>query len=434
MSSTTIANQINQIYTNIQLVFEQLMKLVIAKTITPVLGKCPNGESVNIYTYSMVHACLGWTCDNITSFRIKNKTGNNISCGNQNKTIPAQIAYSRTEKQNAIQSGRIPTATQYKNIVKYITARNTLTIVSNGKVSAMGYYCDVTYSDIFSQLNSIGQDIIRETDPKISPNDSAMMSTAQLRRYLFELEQALAILSKNAVIYDSYIEMVQLINSVDNSQITYVIDLIALLSFEPWDCLPKSKRYAFARCLGNDFLETFNSNILIGILLQSDSAELILTSSYIYSLLKMLFVVFGYNKLTPELASSIGCVVRSACDGSTPNRYSQVCPKKGDLALIEIFRDMYPLLNYFIVERIINLQSIAKSVYDNCNGCRPCEKRIIKCCDIPQNYDDLDKIQAYFWRYFDYAYCQYISNQQLKRYTSALSTRVSNKTKYLKSL
>ena len=126
------------------------------------------------------------------------------------------------------------------------------------------------------------------------------MSTAMLRVKLFSLEQDLAgLAATNPPIYNAYIEMVHLLNSLSTVDTIWIINLIGVLSYKPWEALTATEQTRFIDQLGQEFVNKFLCNELVTILLQSNSPQLILTSSYLYSVLKMLFVVFGFNNLEP---------------------------------------------------------------------------------------------------------------------------------------
>ena len=184
-------------------------------------------------------------------------------------------------------------------------------VIAN-KRAAFSYTSDIPYTHAFKQLEGIGKDIIDQTDPSIVGDDSAKMSTSMLRVKLYNLEQNLAELSiDHPNIYDAYIEMLRIINSVPRSKMVWIINLIAALSYQRWDNLSCSQQKIYLDVLGEDFICAFNSNELITILLQGDASEIILTSAYLYPFSKMLFIVFGYSKLVPAITD--GCNQQTSC-------------------------------------------------------------------------------------------------------------------------
>jgi len=331
----TIPDTMRVIAKDIQYTFEELIKLLLRKSLRPILnplgtntkivyntfrgryergfvGSSPD-DNINKYSYIMTHDSIGWSGEILTSFKamakfIKNNTPQRFPAGhtkihNQIKSR-AKVAFSDKEAKQHLMTGRMPGLTQYKNFLTFLTSRSMHKVIAN-KNASFTYTCDVPYTHSFKQLENIGKDIIDQTDPSISGCDSAKMSTSMLRVKLYNLEQNLANLSvDHPNIYDSYIEMLRIINSVPKTKIVWVINLIAALSYQRWDDLPPNQQKSYMETLGENFICAFNSNELITILLQSNTSEIILTSSYLYSLLKMLFIVFGYSKIVPIVSDN----------------------------------------------------------------------------------------------------------------------------------
>lgn len=348
---TTIPDTMRIIAKDVQCTFEELIKLLIRKSLRPALnplgqntkivynvfrsryergfiGSSPE-DNINKYSYIMTNDSIGWTGESITNFKVMAKFMKN--------SIPLRFPQGNTSTHNLLKSksrvpfsdhepkhfiskmpsvsanpqipaglthsgNGVPSSTQYKNFLSLLTSRNMQSVIANKK-AAFAYTSDVPYTHAFKPLESIGKDIIDQTDPSISGCDSAKMSTAMLRVKLYNLEQDLANLSvDHPNIYDQYIDMIRVINSMPRSKLVWIINLIAALSYQSWENLPANQQQSFTNALGEDFICSFNSNELITILLQSNSSEIILTSSYLFSLLKMLFIVFGYSKLVPLIA------------------------------------------------------------------------------------------------------------------------------------
>jgi len=346
---STIPETMKIIANDIQNTFEELMKLLLRKTLPPILnplgpntsviyntylGRYERGfvgsvcdDSINRYNYIMTHDSLGWTDDVMTNFKavakfIKNSIvprfpESNTKLHNSIK-LKSKVPFTDLKK---ISKGKTPNLSkshcaeclspqltssyvQYKNFLSHITTKTMSNIIAN-KYASFLYTSDIPYVSAFKQLESIGKDIIDQTDPSISGADSAKMSTSMLRVKLYNLEMDLADVSvKYPEIYDDFVEMIRLINSVPRKQIAWIINLIAVLSYQSWDDLSESQQQTFINIFGSDFMCAFNSNELITILLQSKASELILTCSYLYSLIKMLFITFGYSKLIPVVADN----------------------------------------------------------------------------------------------------------------------------------
>ena len=332
---STIPDTMRIIARDIQCVFEELIKLLIRKSLRPALnplgantkivynnyrgryergyiGSSPD-DNISKYTYTMTNESLGWTEEVLTNFKvmakfIKNSTvprfpTMNTKNHNQIKS-KSRVAFSDREGKQHIINGRVPSITQYKNFISILSSRTMQNVIANKKAS-FTYTTDVPYTHSFKELETIGRDIIDQTDPSICGEDSAKMSTSMLRVKLYNLEDCLANLSiEHPNIYDAYISMMCIINSVPRNKMVWVINLIAAMTYQRWCDFSPNQKQCYLETLGEDFVAEFNDNELITILLQSDSSELILTCSYLYSLLKMLFIVFGYSKLVPIITDN----------------------------------------------------------------------------------------------------------------------------------
>ena len=457
----TVPEIINNISHDIQHTFEQLMKLVLRKTLHPTLnplgpntrviynpstGKYERGyigyspdDNINKYSYLLTNDCLGWAGDSVTTFKvlakfIKNKNPSRSPQGaayTRNGRLPKNyVAYSGTAKKYALTTGRIlKYPSQYKNFIEYIFAQNMQSIISNRDAS-YAYTCDVPFIDCFEQLENIGQDLLGQIDPIIPESQSVKMSTAALRADLYTINKDLFDMSVNYPdIYYAYLRMVRLINSVDRTVMPWVINLIATLSYQDWSALTVKQQAGFIEHIGQDFINEFISNELITVLLQSDTVQLILTSSYLYSLLKMLFPTFGFTSLTPPVSD---CQKTPSCCLTTTPSCSQtdayicvpsVCsPECAPISeciyrTIDSFVELYPTLT-----EIMGTDTIFP----------PCST--MNCTKIPPNYDCLVTIQQFLWRYNNYSYCIYLDYIGSKKVAIALSTKITYKTKYLQSL
>lgn len=332
---STIPDTMKTISRDIQYTFEELVKLLMRKSLRPVLnplkhndkiiynnfrrkyergfvGSSPD-DNINKYSYIMTNDSIGWTGEILTNFKvmakfIKNNNPIRFPAGNAqtHNTVKSKSRVAYTDKE--LDSNVV--GKTYNNFLTYLTSRSMHSVIANRK-AAFSYTADIPYTHSFKQLESIGQDIIDQTDPCITGEDSAKMSTAMLRVKLYNLEQDLANFSVNyPEIFGAYLQMIRLVNSVHRSKLVWIINLVASLSYQNWDQLTSEQQQIYIDALGQDFMDTFNNNELITILLQSDSAEIILTGSYLYSLLKMLFIVFGYSKLTPVVTDRCGQISR----------------------------------------------------------------------------------------------------------------------------
>ena len=500
---STIPETMKLISRNIQYSFEELIKLLIRKTLRPALnplnpntnivynnyrGRYERGfirssidDNINKYSYIMTHESLGWTEETLVNFKtmakfIKNNLPMRFPAGNAliyNVIKPkSKVAFTSHGTGDA-------TFTPYKKFISVLVSNNINNIIANKQASST-YTTDVPYSSAFKELEMIGQDIIDQTDPCICSSDSAAMSTSMLRAKLHNLELSLAELSVNhPTIYDAYIEMLRIMNSFPRNKIVWVINLVAALTYQRWDCLPVNKQNAYLDALGEEFISIFIDNELITILLQSDTSELILSCSYLYPLLKMLFIAFGYSKLVPcvtdfktnndmnknnfnkHLEKYQGAFSRRGrnkeivCEENTnifpdyqwtenliddngqeiqvvnrniaipPNDYhsdfddSIVEPVDQCIYnYIKLFGDLYPTL----IELMGGIEEF------------PPETIKIACDDIPPTYECLSSLPQYLWRYNDYSYCRYLEHISSKQLGNALNAKINSKLKYLYSI
>lgn len=427
---TTIADKIKIIAKDIQNLSEELIKLTIRKTLRPVLnqinpnnnirynnflGKYERGylgsasdDLVNKYSYVLTRDCIGWNGNNVTNFKILPKFIKN----NYQPSLPTN--YGKIHNAlltNKCKNGKISSInnltssfSNYKNLVNYLTSKNIQNLIS-GKAAYI-YTYDMPYTDSFKQLESIGQDIVNQTDSSISETDASKLSTSALRTKLRNLETNLThLLASNPSIYASYIKMVTLINSISRQNIIWLINLISILSFQNWDKLEDTQKKLYIKMLGENFILEFNANELVTILLQSDNSDLIIRSSYLYSLLKMLYIVFGFSEIKPI---------------TNFNNKKEICEPIDQCIYdyIRLFGDLYP-----------TIVSIIGGTIDF-----PPENYKVNCEEIPQNYDTLTNIPEFLWRFNVFSYCKYVQYIAEKQVTNALQTKINNKVKYLKML
>lgn len=434
--SRTVSDKIKDISVSIDAAFGELAALMLRKSIivssrsvkvfNPYRKKYESGiskDSVSDYTYSMIHESLGWNGDILASFRIKPRGAKNDVIRERSK-----VPFMKSKG----------SCCDYRKLLSNLSATS---LILNNK-ACYEYVTDVSYGDVLKQLQSIGQDIIDQTDASLCPQVVARLSTALLRSKLFDLEQLLSQFSEqDPELFDSYLEMVRLINSVPKTKIYWVINLISSLTYQRFQDIKGSQQSHFIHHLGQDFIDAFNSNSLIIILLQSDHSDLIITVSYLYPLLKMLFIVFGYSNLSPVVIET--CVILPTFDtgknrGSFIKRgdpdyiplhcYGEainvtrcepdVTPiPQADYDYIKLFTDLYPI--------IIGLMGGAE---------RFPEDTPVSLEEIPTNYDYLPTISDYLWRFNDFSFCIYSNRQKCDVISEITSAKVNNKTRYLLSI
>jgi hypothetical protein len=198
----------------------------------------------------------------------------------------------------------------------------------------------------------------------------------------------------------------------------WVIYLIGNLSFITWDQLTPVTQGRFINVLGDDFIDAFLSNELITVLLQAGVGELILTSSYIYSLLKMLYIVFGYNEFIIK-AIMTPCdiyVEKTNCpilDNMPPNAKNNECIYD----FIDIFYDLYPTIS----ELIVGSTDV------------PLECDLVSCATIPPFYFGLESIPQYLWRFSTFSYCAYKSYIASRLKFNSVGLNINNKINYMET-
>lgn len=504
----TIPDTMRTISRDIQNTFEELVKILLRKSLHPTLnplrqntkviyntfrGKYERGfigsspdDNINKYTYTIINESLGWNDEVLVNFKIMAKFIKNSSTplrfpadlANIHNKIKSKskVAFSEKEGKQHAMTGRTLISTQYKNFLTYLTSKSMNNVIAN-KQASFTYTTDIPYTHAFKQLESIGKDIIDQTDPSIFGDDSAKMSTAMLRVKLYNLEQDLANLSvDHPNIYDAYVEMLRIINSVPKIKMVWIIKLIAALSYQRWEDLSENLQKTYLDILGEEFIQSFNSNELITILLQSNSSEVILTSAYLYPLLKMLFIVFGYSKLIPVISEKCGDSqviikerLRKYLDkhrgasfrrGDTHNIYYQepvvyendiyespfnTSVRKSDNNENNITNDIFSTnlcksdalpIDQCIYEFIKLFGDLYPTIIGLMGGTEkfPPESIEISCDDIPPTYDLLTTLPEYLWRYNDFSYCRYLEYVGSKQIVNALNSKINSKARYLHSV
>lgn len=470
----TVTSTIRTISRQTQEVFSELIKLVLRRSIrTPhanPLGtslRPPGGinrladNPVFMYTYSMTHDTLGWTGDSYVNMRVRPRYAKNA---NTSVTRNWRRPTSRSTCSNVITDTPVPlndrccqTGCYVKNspsnqkVCCCAPTRTLVNIITNrDPTPTVAYITELSYIDTFKPLESIGREILDQTATGI--NDR--YSTAPLRNRLSILEDSLASLGEeNPNIYTALITMVLLINSQPRVNMMLVISLIALLSYQDWSDLSEQQQNLYIDRLGQSFIDDFNNNELITILLQSDGSELILTASYLYTLLKMLYTVFGYSDnlnqlrlnsftsgqtatgltvpIPPNGRSRTADTQRNAQVNAQTQRRSQTeCSDRNGMSCrgvlgckvqtIQAFDEMYPL-------------------FTNLMGGLATPPPTQNCEEIPNNYNELADLPEFLWRFNEYSFCQYQDFQASRQFTNAVGVGnvpalVNTKIRFLNTL
>jgi len=445
---SNVEDDLKIISRDIQNAFEELIRLLLRKTLKPVLnqisprtkkiknnfldryergylGSCSE-DKIGNYCYILTHDCLGWVDDNINNFKIVPKFIKNTqtqSYGKNNNRLNLKSRISAGDKTCRLR-------TDYQNLIELINTRNVQNLIASGK-NALSYHCGISYKDCFKNLQSIGYDIINQTDPSIPPQTSMKLSTSMLRSKLYRLDQNLAKLEKAGSVYDDFVKMILTINSVPKGKIIWIINLLSVLSFQKWGVVKLETQQTYYKTLGEDVIEKILQNNLIQHLIKMDKCELILKCAYLYSLLKMLFVVFGFGKITPivlldtvdsypeNINERRKSMLRRGQDNKIKGQMIEFCEKiyPADYDFINLFDQIYP--------NILCIMGGSKKF--------PPENLKIYSEDVPRQYNDLDKIPQYLWRYHDYSYCQYLKSLHLST-VDQLQKKIEKKSKSLKLL
>ncbi|MEM0354069.1 MAG: hypothetical protein QXW79_00670 [Thermoplasmata archaeon] len=449
-----VPKTIELISQSIQSAFGELVKLLIGKTLRPTLNplgsnvrtiyntSCgKNGrtligsnpvDNMNKYNYKMTHDSLGWTGDNLANFKvmakfIKNNAVQRFPSGYSKirNTLLSKSPVAFSDKEVRDNNPNICTTSQYKNFLSFLFTKSMTQVIYNRKGS-FAYTSDIPYKYSFKQLENIGQDIINNLNSHLK-NGFTKVSTGILHIKLSRLDRDLANFSiDNPDIFCSYIEMVRLINSVQRDKMVWIINLIATLSFHLWDDLKPEQKNSYYNALGKNFIEKFNNNKLIKILLKNDS-KLILTSSYMYPLLKMLFIVFGYSRLVP-------CVVDRCTEPLDDINVDSECQEK-----LERFSNKEGLFHKHSFSEPHDFIRRFGELYPTIVGLMggteefPPDDIVVECESIPPNYNDLETLSEYLWRFNDYSYCRYLEYIRSKERTVSLAAKVNVKTRDLKN-
>lgn len=441
MSSSSILTMMNNISKNIQRVFEEIVKLLIRKNITPSVN--PNGsrnlvynnflqryeranigtlydDSVDIYNYFMTFESIGWNNDVFANFKLIPKFNRNISNIRRQKQKKQKIPFidqnqTRNCKYNNLNQTRHSTGKKKRMLHTGNIYKSVIDIIINKKITS-GYSSDILYPLTFKDLEIIGRDIIVQTDSSINNSDSSKMSTAVLRNKLQLLEQNLLNFSiDNSNLYDSYINMIRIINSLNRDKITRLINLIALLSVQKWEDVAVPQQHIYINFFGESFINELVDNDLFNIISSSSSFELVLTTSYLYPLLKILFSVFGYSKIVPDSNSLNPTLFNPMNNELSVNIISGTVDNINVYNYIRIFGGLYPT--------IISLMGGTETF--------PSIFPETRCITIPKNYFNLVNIPEYLWRFNNYSYCVYKNYSNSKQLVMSLCAKKNNRVKYL---
>ena len=311
-NNLTINQELRRLADVFQSTFSEIIRLVLKKSIR---GNC-NG--VNGYNYYLTNDVLGWRGEYITAVKFVSKSvrGRVPMDYSLLKLPPTLLGRVGRSAQTPYSPNSVFKAdcNDFQKFTNCVSGQPLTSTIANGQ-TCTAYTSFIGYSDIFKQLQSIGRDIIRETEPCLSELETSSLPTAMLRVHLFNLNQYLCQFESN--IYDGIIDLIHLINSVNCNQIIDVVSLISITCKKRWEDLPPCTREKLCCKLGEEFINEYLANEVITILTQSNQGELVLEIAYGYSVFKMLYIIFGYGLITPIL---LGCN-KSECDVKKDARF-----------------------------------------------------------------------------------------------------------------
>lgn len=462
-STTSIPSIILSIANDIQSSFEELIKLLLRKSLTPLaINGCDN---INNYQYQLVNNSIGWTGSSMATFRIIFKYSKQSNLCNRTyerygsgrltnlNTIPRVnfgIRAIGVSNNNLGCGGCV----KFRQFQKSLCGKNVQNIVLTKNFESP-YLSNLYYIDSLTELQEIGTDIINQTDPILTPQQSASMSTNILRAKLYILDTTLGELSVSEPdIYCAYVDMVRLINSIDQSKIIWLTQLIGTLTYQNWTDLTAKQQLLFVDNLGETFIEEFISNKLITILLQSDHSALIIRASYFFTLTKLLFVVFGYQKLTATIdrnivvsSGAIKNALNKNCVGMTRQRSgiptgSGCCKQpivqapgpetEPDTPCNEACQS----IDQCIYDRIMMFFELYPTITEIMGSCEtfpaPCDT--LNCATIIPSYSQLNTQSEMLWNFNNYAYCIYSDDIDSRCFRLTLNSKVTDKVRYLNTV
>ncbi len=295
-------DQIKIVTNNTQSLFEDILKLLIKKSIPGLLNRTTNNYSaIDKYHYKITRDSIGWNGESLISFKMIPKFHKDTSSDqrkikkikipflNPNSIMPSNTISNCQSGLNSIYVSNIPSS-----------AINTIVNL----IPSHKFRSDVLYSESLKSLENIGTDIVNqflssESQPDLSPfqNFPASSQYFNLVMQIKKFEDDLSALEKETQLFDSYLDMIKIINSIDSDNILQLLNLIATLSVKKWQDFSSESRTMFTNIFGEKFISDLLDNQVFNLLLSNDMYQYVILSSFFYSLLKILYLIFGYSKL-----------------------------------------------------------------------------------------------------------------------------------------
>jgi hypothetical protein len=351
---------IQKISITTQQTFDEIITILLKKTVAPYSSPVKNkiifnakqqkynkytptnfSNSVSNYTYKLNNRCLGWSGDTVANLYAEPKVS-------KNKSV---------------------LTTSYDNFIS---------ILSGSIQSNSIHNVELKYKNVFSGIEGISTDEIKS---------------------LPELEKLFAELFT----YDSanFIDMIKLINSIQKKDIDMLIRFISSVSENgEWDSINEKEIYQ--NTFGVKFLNMFFTNTLIMKLIEINMEQLILTSSYVFTLFKVLFIVFGFSKMTPTVA-----IENSSFEFPQNNKIIVVS--------VKLFGELFPHL---------------VSIIGGTDG----YFSYVPNMQIKESFEGLTTISEFIWHFYYYSYGTYIIYLSTIKKTTSLNAKINNKIKYLNAI
>lgn len=369
--------------------------------------KCSLDLYLDNYRYTYPNATIGWIEDNINRFKIAPFTYQNPRTDAYNiNTIDSSNLCATTSTKNTfmilsfndssptINYPNLQGTIQPNRINKCQKKANVVNLLQQKQIQTE-YESNLPYVDSFKQLKKIGVQLLNELTQKNA-------NTTKLRRNLLMFDNDLLnFKTKYPDLYNDYIDLIVLINSINGNSINLLINLISTLTYQNYNDLSQNQKNLYETVFGTTFINNFNRNNLINLILDTQLSELIVSSAYIYSTLKALFCLFGYSEIIPRFDPLV-CKPINKCVYEKINKFNEIYP---------------------------NITEIMGGTSDIPNECV-----LVDCNKIPNNYNGLDTIPGYLWRWNDYSYCKYLEYTAKNDKMISMSTKISNKTKYINSV
>lgn len=291
----------------------------------------------------------------------------------------------------------------YQQFLQHVVIENGKSKTHLEDSKADRHQCYLSYHSGYQVLESIGTDLIEYAQ------NGGINPISRLHTSLLELDARLtSLMDLDYTRYDQLISIIKTVNSIPQSKIEWLTNLLANLSTGNWESISYQSHKAYIQALGPDVIDQLKGNELVDILSQMDRPDLILTSSYLFPLLKMLFCVFGWSKATPHVIPEWS----SNCANAVPR-----LDHRAIYQYISQFETVYP-----------NLAALMG------DSSQPPPNVAVRFSQINPGFADLANLSEYLWRFNDYAYCCHLREYDYAKIPVEKVGLIANKVCYLRSL